>query len=187
MPVVNPSSSGGGSSAATSWVPSDSGLLAATYDPQRATSSTAASTGNIITSRVPVKAAVTVTNLLMFVQSESATLTGARGAIYKLNGTLIAQTASQTTGWASTGLKTMALTAEVGQSLVLPAADVIAAFWVAGGTVAMQGTPNGATALVNVGLSDPAYRSSATAGNVSLPTTLSGLGAFNAMIWAGLS
>lgn len=167
------------------WTPAMHGLIAATFNPASATNNVSVNT-QLFTGRIPLRTAKKVTNLVAYVGTASGTLTTAVGGVWKLDGTLIARTASQTTGWSTTGLKTMALTAEAGQSLILPAADVLVGVLPVGGSVGFYGSASGVAALVNANLSSPALASSATSMG-TLPTTLSGLGAFSSMPWIGLS
>jgi hypothetical protein len=106
------------SASAPVWAPSDHGLIAAMFDPaqnQNAVSGWTA--GWLSAGRVPTDRPATVTNIVMRMQAAGATLSNCFAGLYSVSGTLIAKTADQSTPWQSTGIKTMALTAESGQSL----------------------------------------------------------------------
>lgn len=77
--------------------------------------------GSVFGSAMFVRRPVTVTSLLAMVTVAGGTLTASDcwGLLYNSSGTLIAQTADQSTPWATAGLQTMALTAKSGQSLTL--------------------------------------------------------------------
>lgn len=171
------------------WTPQMNGLLTASLDPAAATTQLNLSAAYITTVRLPVPAAITVTNLLVLIMGGSGTLTTALGLLYKLDGTLIAKTASQVTPWASAGLKTMALTAEAGQSLALPAADVIVGLFCEGGAPTAKCGPTGDSLIINAGLSSPAYRAGYVdpAGSGTAPNPITGVTADGKLVWAALS
>lgn len=136
----------------SSYQGSDYGYISMSYDPAAATTTSTALTpaGKVFTVRLPVRTRSLVTNIVMWVQTAGATLTAGQciAGLYQ-NNTLLSSTADQATNWASTGAKTMALTA---------AQDVSPGF------VDVAFYYNGTTG--------PAFmRTAATAGNLALTTT----------------
>jgi hypothetical protein len=101
------------------WKASDSGLLLATFDPVLCSSTLQPSAGYIWVAKLWVPVSVTIANLKMYVSTAGATLTANENlaGIYNSNGSLVAETADQSGVWNSTGWKTMALTAQSGQSI----------------------------------------------------------------------
>lgn len=77
--------------------------------------------GSVFGSAIFVRRTFTMTNLVAMVTVAGGTLTAGDcwGLLYNSSGTLIAQSADQTTPWSTAGLQTMALTAKTGQSLTL--------------------------------------------------------------------
>lgn len=68
--------------------------------------------GYLFLTAIPIRANTTVSNIVMQVMTAGATLTSGQcfAGLYSSAGNLLATTASQSTAWASTGFKTMALT-----------------------------------------------------------------------------
>lgn len=184
-------SAGSSSASGAGWNPGENGFLAATLDPVIAVDAVVTFAGLMPVTKLNVPAACTATNLLMYVSTLGVTLNGAKGCLFSSGGTLIAQTADQSAVWTSTGLKTMALTAESGQSLSLAAGEYRVGYVMntqgTGCQFAAKTNALGA-AVVNVGTASPNFRNgyfSATA-----PATLGGLGAqtsYAPVVWAALS
>jgi hypothetical protein len=102
------------------WIPEDNGLIAAMFDPLLNSGAvTGWTAGWLFAGQVSTNKPATVTNIVMRMQAAGATLSNCFAGLYSNSGTLIAKTADQSTPWQSTGIKTMALTAESGQSLDL--------------------------------------------------------------------
>lgn len=161
---------GGGSSAAsTTWQPSDHGLISWPYDPSVATSGTALPVaGTLYLVRLHVPTATTVTNLLGDVVTAGSGLTAGQcfAGLFQ-GGTLLGTTADQSTAWATTGVKTMALTAPV----AVAAGDVYVGVYYNGTTGPAFARSNG-NALSNVGLSGNTSRYAT--GNTGLTTAMPG-------------
>ncbi len=120
-------------------LPPELGFKAWSFDPLLATLNAALPAGQIVFARVPIRETLTIANLHVYVDIAGATLTAGQsfGLVYSSGGVLIGRTASQSTAWASTGEKVMAVTAEAGQSLTVtgsPTAYVIAAAYSVGTT-----------------------------------------------------
>jgi hypothetical protein len=110
----------------------------------------------------------TLTNLHTQVTSAGSGLTAALMGVYTTAGVRQGVTASQTTGWTSTGAKTMALTTPVQLSVQEVLIAVLAA-----GTTRPTLASSGAAVAVNVGTSGSELRSAiAMTGQSSLPTPL---------------
>jgi hypothetical protein len=143
-----------------SWKPADSGLLLATADPVLCSTQLQPSAGPIFLAKVWVPVSTTVANLLMYVQTAGATLTAGQNlaGIYNPAGTLVAQTADQSSGtaWNTIGWKTMALTAQGGQTITPLAGGAGVWYWAAylvNGTTTPKFacTPSGVGAGINIG------------------------------------
>jgi hypothetical protein len=98
------------------WEASDNGsLLAASMDPRLASFTTAAlASGTENWVKIPIPASISVTNIIIVVQTAGNTLTASQcfAGLYSISGTTASQlgiTADQSGVWNSTGLKTMAL------------------------------------------------------------------------------
>lgn len=103
----------------------DFGLVAETFPIYScATSGTILTTaGSVYGSAIFIREKVTISTLYMNVTVAGATLTAGQcwGLLYNSSGTLIGQSADQSTPWATAGLQTMALAASATGSLTLPA------------------------------------------------------------------
>lgn len=92
------------------WAPADYGVLAWTADPATAASNIAISTsGTFLGSIIKLDQAATVSNIIYAVTTAGATLTANTNyiGIYSVtSGSLLAQTADQSTAWTTTGVKT---------------------------------------------------------------------------------
>lgn len=119
--------------------PEEIGFKAWSFDPIYATLNVALPAGQIVFARVPIPETITLANLHVYVDVAGATLTAGQsfGLVYSKTGTLLGRTADQASAWVSTGEKTMALTAEAGQSLAItgsPTQWVLAAAYSVGTT-----------------------------------------------------
>jgi hypothetical protein len=155
-------------------------------------STPALASGRIYTMLVPLAYSITVTNILIGVQVAGATLTTAENwiGLYNSAGTLIGQSADQTTAWAGTGLITAALVS--GPFAVSGSFCVVAL--VSNGTTCPQfskaatGAPAPAIANLNATGANLLFAGNGT-GTV-LPGTLtyaSANGANGQAMWVGLS
>lgn len=94
------------------WLPSDSGWLAWNLDPAVIGSGSTPSSGQVQASRINVRAAMTVTNVILF-QAVAGTglTTGNYAGLFTSSGTEVGVTADQTTAWGTGAdvFKTMAL------------------------------------------------------------------------------
>lgn len=143
------------------WIPPDNGLLAANFDPAFITSTGTIPAGYFRAFRIPIKKPITVTKLVTCITAAGTGLTGCKAGIWKLDGTRIATTGDVSTTWQSISNPEMTLTADGGQSLDLPAADVIALMYVGAGTgVPSFGKGPAASNALNLNLASPALRSS---------------------------
>lgn len=122
------------------WRPVHNKLLAASCDPATATSLLAISAGFIWLNKIWVPDTITVANMHIGIQVAGASLTAGQNlaGLYDASGNLICKTADQATAWQSTGMKSMPLTAEAGQSLTIPGGPGV---WIYGALLA-----NGTTA-----------------------------------------
>ena len=152
--------------------------------------------GNVYLSRIPLPAAVTVTNVIGVVVSLGTVLTNAYLGLYKSNGVLIGQSADQSTAWetgGATGIYTLPLT--VGPTVCTPLAAndfVWGALYVGtfstGPTIA--GNADGMAAMSNLGCTASrargAYQSIGNVATLPALTPASNI-LFPTILFSGLS
>jgi hypothetical protein len=112
--------------------PAEAGALFMTMDPQLAAGTFKPTSGYIYVAKILAPRTTTVANVGMRVSTLGSGLTTNENlvGIYDSQGNLWARSADQSSTWASTGLKTMALTAQSGFSLTLPGGAGVF-YWVA--------------------------------------------------------
>lgn len=183
------------------WQPRHNKMLTWSFDPVLVGSATrqALIAGRPHYVRCPVPETMTLANALYFIGVVGATVVNGRIGVYNKAGTLIAQTAAQTTTWQSTGLKTTALVAEAGQSLTVPGGPdeylYVALFVQSAGTLPQFARGHAETGLANAGQTagtDPLRIAlDVTTGQTSLPATKNFLsaavGSDNPTFWVALS
>lgn len=178
--------------APTAMFPADQNLLAWSFDPALAVSSTGPVSGVLALTRVVLREAVTVTNVLVGVATAGVGLTAAQNVLglYTAAGVLVGQTADQTTAWGTTGVKTAAVTA--------PYAAAPGVYWVGILSVATTSTPafaragaGAVTGISSAGLAATASRFASygtTLTALPTPLTLGSIAtATNGTFWAALS
>jgi len=170
-------------------------LIGWTYDPATVLSGTilpAAAT--LYLGRIPLPATVEVTNLIMSLSVLGNTLTNSYLALYTSDGTMVGQTADQSSNWGSggsTGVKTVALTSPVTVTPVAPNDFVWVAVYV--GTASVLPTfvrgVAGQSSLLNTGLgSRKRYASYAVADTATMPNVTPGsLNPASHAYWMALS
>lgn len=122
----------------------DFGWIAWTTDPANASASTPIA-GRVYTARVKVAKTGTISNLSIWVSTAGATLTHGFLGIYKLDGTLLAQSADQTTNWQTTGLKTVPMVTPI----TVNAGDQLLFAYLVAGTTAPAIAANASAPAVN--------------------------------------
>jgi hypothetical protein len=163
-------------------------LLGWTYDPASAnTWSSVAGPAYILVCRIPLPKSLTVTNILVTLAAVGLTLTNSFLGLWNSTGTVLGQTADQSTAWGaggSTGVKSLAL---VGGPVVCPPLAANDFLW-AGiyiGTkatmpqmesAAVGGSPNAGTTaararFANIPLANTPTLTSFTPGNLSPSTS----------------
>lgn len=183
MPLYTPPAAGGGGSTPIrgDFKPQHRGWKGAAYDPDLVSVSafaSAAAAGYLHMVKVYVEDTAAIANLLVGVSGGGSGLTAGqcKGFVYSSAGTLIAQTASLDSALTTAGFKSLALTAESGQSLALGGEDI----WIhCGLLVNGSGMPtllgisgSAAQGAAHWGLSAPAWRfCHQGAGNTSVPST----------------
>jgi hypothetical protein len=169
--------------------PSDHGFLAWTYDPAAAAAGTIiGNAGTLYAIKIKVPATCLISNIVMEVSTAGATLTAGQNfaALYSGAKALLSATADQTVPWATTGLKTMALSA----AQTVSQGYVYACLWTNGSTLP---TFTRATALnspqPNAGLSAANSRwSTADTGLTTTgPATIGTQTAASASYWVAFS
>jgi len=172
------------------WAPPDHNLLAWTEDPRVAANSGSLSVaGTLYLQRVHLPVAASVTNVVMVVTSALTTATSGQNfaALFTSAGALVAQSADQSTAWATTGTKTMAL---AGGPHSCAAGDYYLGVWAnASGLPAFARASSQSAQLVNVGLSAPNLRScTANTGlTTAAPSSLGSQTSSSLALWAALS
>jgi len=114
--------------------PVDHGFLGWTFPTVNAVGSTAIPTAGVLyLQRIRRVATGTVTNIVIYVGTAGNTLTAGQcgAALYTAAGVRLGQTADQATAWASTGLKTMAIS---GGPVAVTAGDLYVGLWFNGTT-----------------------------------------------------
>lgn len=169
------------------WQPNDYSFLTWAYDPALAVNnSTPSAAGTIQLAKVVIPGALTVTSAVLHVITAGSGLTSGQcfAAIYQ-NGSLVGVSADQSTAWASTGTKTMALAAG---PYTLTAGYAYIAFWYNGTTGPAFARSAGST-VANAGLAATSSRfGTANAGvTTSAPGTLGTIGAASTAWWAAIS
>ena len=87
------------------WTAADSGYLAWNFDPALITVDTVFSGGTVYLIRVNIRAPVTATNVILYLEVQGTTLTASENyaGLYNSAGTLIGATADQSTAWSTAG------------------------------------------------------------------------------------
>jgi hypothetical protein len=167
--------------------PEDHGFLSWTFDPALAASSSLLVTaGTAQGGRIYVVRPVTVTNLVCQVVTGGSGLTSGqnKAAIYNSSGTLLGTSADQSTPWASSGTKTMALVTPV--AVVPGYYDV--ALWFNGTTaptVSRQSTNLGVNA--NLATTSLRFFTAGTAATTAAPSPIGTKSAQSISWWLALS
>lgn len=181
--------------------PAQLGYQAMNYDPNVPVNAGLLTTLQPRVEKLLVPGQITVTNLHFYVQTIGATLTVGSNqcGIYNSSGVRIATTdpaATLTAFSGTTGLKTLALTADGGQSLVIPGGPGQFIWWVAlssGTTPVTMPRNSGIGGFLNGILGAGVLRCGTLANVISgngLPTSFTpsgGITAGNVTLWAALS
>lgn len=165
----------------------DYGLLAMAFDPAANSSNSTplATAGTLYGIRLKLITPATITNIVLPIFTAGATLTAGQcfAALYQ-NNTLKAQTADQATAWASTGMKTMALSSA--QSAAAGYVDIVMWFNGTTGPAPTRGhqgfTVNGALAAANA-----RYFTANTGVTTTAPASLGTKTSFSTAYWVGVS
>jgi len=167
----------------TAWFPIDHNLISWSSDPALVTGTyTLATAGTLYLVAVKVEPG-TVTNVIYNVTTAGSTLTAGQSfvGVYQ-NGALLGTSASTSTAWASTGLKTTALASPV----TVTEGYVYVAFFFNGTT---GPTLSAGSTIGNVGLTaaQSRYSTGATGATTALPAAPGTLAALAASPWVALS
>lgn len=175
------------------WTAADQGLIAWTEDPAMAADSSQVPAGGVLyVRRVRVPTACIVTNVLMSVTEEGASLSNCYAALFREDGTRFAGSADQSnsgSNWSSgTGIKTVPL----GGPHQITAGDYYIGIIANGTRLPSLACGNGqAATMANVGLSPDLPRIFRTAtgssGNTSVPPVMGKLSASSHSFWMALS
>jgi len=165
------------------WFPIDHSLITWSGDPSLVTGTyTLATAGTLYIVAVKTQA-TTISNVIYNVTTAGGTLTASQCfvGVYQ-NGALLGTSASQSTVWASTGLKTTALTSPV----AVQQGYVYVAFFFNGTT---GPTLSAGSTIGNVGLTaaQSRYSTGATGATTALPAAPGTLTALSASPWVALT
>lgn len=173
--------------------PTRQGLLGASCDPALISAGQQPSSGVGVNFECLIAEAGTISTVVLPLTAGGSGLTSGSNwvAVYNDAGTLIGKSADQTTAFASSGIKEVAITAEAGQSLSVEAGDRVIIQVIATGTTRPQlfRTTVNATAsgdTVNYGLSGAARRAFVTPSVTSPPSSLGSGGSTYLMFFAGV-
>jgi parallel beta-helix repeat protein len=174
----------------TYWNPSDQGLVTWTMDVMVATAnSILPAPGTLYLVRVHVPVAATVRNILAAITNAGSGLRSGQcfaGLWSASGGARVGATADQSTGWATTGVKTMALTAAAN----LTAGDYYIGLYANGTTLPnfARGNNQIGGAFANAGMTSNFRVATANTGlTTTPPATLGPLTASNTAWWLALS
>lgn len=188
--TATPASIGAAPAAAVSWQPSDNGLLLSSAgDSALLTSNAILTAGTLYLAKLPVRSAVTVTNLLFEVSTVAAgASTGTFAGLYSSAGVLLSGSADVNAAFLAQGPATCPLTTPQ----ALPAGGFVWAALLANFATTQPTLFKGATAtgnVPNVGLTAAAFRFAVNGtGLVALPgsiTPAANTAAGLLSLWAG--
>lgn len=96
-------------------IPADHGVISWSFEPTSAVNAVALTAGVLQLTRVTIRAATTITNIVIGVNAAGVTLTASQNfaGLYNSAGVLLGSTADQSANWTSTGVKIMPLTGSV--------------------------------------------------------------------------
>lgn len=163
---------------------SDQGFHDWSHAPEASNSTSIPTAGTLQLVRLRARRGVTVSSVCVYVTVAGATLTagGNFAGLYDSTGTRLGVTADQATAWASTGLKSMALTTP---AVVADDHCYVGLFWT--GTTGPSLARATAT-VSNANLSAPSlrYATANTGLTTALPATFGAQTAANVAIWAAI-
>lgn len=178
------------------WAATDSSFIAASDDPAHIASSVLVNGGILFLIKLPILQNVTVSNVILQVATGGSGLTTGQNfvGLYSQSGALIGSSADQTTPFASSGSKIIALTAQSAGSLTLTGSAstfVWAAILANGTTAPLIGRVGTQNTMANIGFSAANYRfaQNTSTGLTALPlsfTPATSLATTSAL-WAAIS
>lgn len=169
------------------FIATDAGYLAWTFDPATCATAKAIGLGNIILASIPVRAPVTVTNVVAAVTVAGATLTASANfaGLYAPTGALIASTADQSAVWTTAGVYQMAL---AGGPFTLQPGNYWVALLANGTTAPTFLAGSLALAEANAGFTAATARGAFSgSGKTALASLTPSANTFYDTIWAALS
>lgn len=170
------------------WSPSNVGMKAWTFDPANVSGQSPVTAGALNLSMVYLPDPALITNVVLIVGSAGVTLTASQcfAALYSGAGNLVDVTADQSTAWASTGVKAMALAAG---PVSLAAGYYYVGLFSNGSTQPSFSRVLTAAFVANAGTAAPNLRfATANTGlTTAMPATLGAQTASGTAYWAALS
>lgn len=171
------------------WQPADYGLISSNFslDMVSGSNTPLGTAGTMYVFRLHIPVATSITNIIAYVSTAGGTLTSGQcfGALYQ-NGTLLGQTADQSTAWASINVKTMAIT---GGPVAVAAGDIYVALWFNGTTGPAFYRSGGTGGFMNLGLASTVskYGTANTSITTTAPGTLGTISQAGVGYWVGVS
>ena len=168
------------------WGAADVGFIAWNYDPVAVFSNSIPAAGALQMCRIKIPKAVTITNLYLSVVTAGATLTSGQNfaALFDVNRNRLGVTADQTTAWASTGLKTMALTTPQ----AVAAGEYFVGFYANGTTRPAFARANAADVVNGIlSLANARWAASSTGLTTAMPNPAAALTLSTTSYWAAVS
>jgi hypothetical protein len=172
------------------WTPADHGLAGWSEDPTMATaSSQVPAAGQLFLRRVHVPTACSVTNVLVNVTTQGASLSNCYAVLFTTAGAKVAGSADQSasgSNWSSgTGVKTVPLS---GGPYTITAGDYYVGIIANGTTLPYLARGNSqASAMVNAGMSSGFRTATGSAGNTTVPSAMGTPAASAYTFWMALS
>lgn len=164
-------------------LPSDHGLIGWTCDPALLSQTTVMTSGRLVGARIYVPVATTITNILLLISTAGSTLTAGQSfaGLYTDAGVLLSGSADQSTAFASTGTKTIALNTP----------QAVATGWYRAAAFSVGTTPptlrgSSSSAVGNVGFATPRFFLADTGLTTALPSPIGTQASANSN-WFGLT
>lgn len=160
-------------------IPSDHNLIAWTYDPAVAFNSyVLTTTGTAYVARLYVREAAAITKIAAYVATAGAGLANSYVALYQ-NGSLLVQSADQSTAWQSAGSKVITVTST---NVAVGTLDIV--FWCGAWTTAPTFARGAGSAVANINVSsNPRYATADTGLTTTAPATLGARTALSVAFW----
>lgn len=170
------------------WTPADHGLLSWTYDPaQAAAGSILGTAGQVNFARLHIPFSCSITNIWLYITSAGSGLTSGQSfaGLYSSAGNLLGATADQSTPWASTGSKSMAIS---GGAVAVTPGDYLIGFFSNGTTLPtfLRGVSQAANS-VNLSAANSRFGTASSGNTTAMPSAIGTLAVASNAWWVGLN